>query len=308
MSTFNIVVDTSCDLPLEYINEHSIEILPIPFDLDGTAYDSGDWQGISDKEFYNALRNGGVAKTSQTNPDTYSTAFIECAKKGEDALFLVLSSGLSSTYQSAVIALQDVGETYPDCNIYPIDTIAATSGQGLLAMLAVKKRAEGLSAEETAVWLEKRKHCCLGFFTVDDLMYLHRGGRLSKLSAIAGSVLGIKPILNLAPNGTLALKDKARNRKAAFNNMINQIKRSIEPGAALDTVLISHTDCVEDAEMLAAIVRNSICVNQVIVMMMGPVIGAHLGPGAITLSFEADITREEYESGREAPEKLVVNG
>ena len=301
MSSFNIVVDTSCDLPLEYIREHSIEILPIPFDLDGTAYDSGDWQGISDKEFYSALRKGSVAKTSQTNPDTYTTAFMENIKKGEDALFLVLSSGLSSTYHSAAIALQDVRETYPDCNLYPIDSVSATSGQGLLTMLAVQKRTEGMSAEKTANWLEEIKHRCLGFFTVDDLMYLHRGGRLSKLSAIAGSVLGIKPILNLAPDGTLALKDKARNRKAALSNMTDQIKRSIEPGAALDTVLISHTDCLEDAEALAGMVSDCVAVNRIIVMMMGPIIGAHLGPGAVTLSFVASVTREEYENGGRVP-------
>ena len=127
-------------------------------------------------------------------------------------------------------------------------------------------------------------------------MYLHRGGRLGKLSAIAGSVLGIKPILNLAPDGTLALKDKARNRRAALKLMVSQLKQGINPATALDTVLVTHTDCLEGAEALAEMVEAEVKVRRVVVVMMGPVIGAHLGPGAVTLMFEADMTRGEYES------------
>jgi len=295
MSSFSILIDSSCDLPLEFINEHNIKILPIPFELDGAEHNLGYWQGISDKEFYHALRNGGVAKTSQTNPETFVTVFTEYAKQGKSMLFLALSSGLSASYQNAVVALQDVKEIYPDCDIHLIDSVSASSGIGLLTLLAIKKRAENYSTEETAAYLEKKKYSCFGFFTVDDLMYLHRGGRLSKLSAVAGSVLGIKPILNLAPDGTLALKDKARNRKAALNLMVSQLTRSISPGAALDTVLITHTDCLGDADILAGMIKEAVNVRQVIVMMMGPVIGAHLGPGAATLVFEADMTRVEYE-------------
>ena len=295
MSLFTIVVDSSCDLPLEYLKEHSIEMLPIPFDLDDIEHSQGYWQEISGKDFYDALRNGSVAKTSQTNPNTYTTTFMDYAEQGREVLFIVLSSGLSATYQNALIALEEVRETYPDCKIFPVDSIAATSGQGLLAMLAVRKREEGFSAEETAAWMEEKKHSCIGLFVVDDLMYLHRGGRLSKLSAVAGSVLGIKPILNLAPDGTLSLKDKARNRKAALNLLVSQLKRSIAPETELETVLICHTDCEEDAKALAETIRSAVSVKEVDVVIMGPVIGAHLGPGAVTLSFEAGMTRDEYE-------------
>ena len=296
MSSFSILVDTSCDLPIEYYSEYDIDVLPIPFELDGVEHILGYWQKISDKEFYDALRNGGVAKTSQTNIDTFVKTFTQYAKLGKSLLFIALSSGLSASYRNAEIALQEVKESYPDCDIYPIDSISATSGIGLLTVLAVQKREEGFSAEETASYLEDRKHSCLGFFIVDDLMYLHRGGRLSKLSAVAGSVLGIKPILNLAPDGTLALKDKARNRKAALSLLVSQLTRSIDPGAALNTVVITHTDCAEDAEFLAGMIKDAVDVHQMIVVMMGPVIGAHLGPGAVTLIFEADMTRGEYES------------
>ena len=296
MCAFSILVDTSCDLPIEFVREHGIETLPIPFDLDGVEHNWGYWQEISDKEFYEALRNGSVAKTSQTNPETFVTYFSEYAKQGKSMLFIALSSGLSASYRNAVIALQEVKESYPDCKVYPIDSLSATSGIGLLTVLAVKKRTEGLSVEETVAFLEEKKHSCLGFFTVDDLMYLHRGGRLSRLSAVAGSVLGIKPILNLAPDGTLALKDKARNRKAALNQLVDQLTRGIDHGAALETVVITHTDCPGDAETLAEMIKETINVQQIIIVVMGPVIGAHLGPGAVTVIFEAGITRTEYEN------------
>ena len=296
MSSFVILVDSSCDLSPEYMSEHGIEMIPIQYDLDGVEHSQGYWQEISGEDFYNALRNGSVAKTSQTNPDTYTKAFMKYAKQGKDVLFLVLSSGLSASYLNTHIAMQEAKEEYPECKIFPIDTLSATCGTGLLSMLAVKKRAEGFSAEETAGFLEKKKHSCIGLFTVDDLMYLHRGGRLSKLSAVAGSVLGIKPLLNLSPEGTLALKDKARNRKAALQLLISQTLRSIKQDTVLDTVVISHSDCKADAELLAEMLREAVKVNDVIILMMGPVIGAHLGPSAITMIFEADMMRTEYES------------
>ena len=295
INPFTIVVDTSCDLPPEYIDEHGIEVLPLPFTLDGKAHNMGYWQDISAKEYYGAQRNGQVAMTSQINQASFYEAFAKYAKQGRDALFLILSGGLSSTYHNAVIALEEVKELYPGCRIYPIDSIFATSGIALLAMLAVMKRDEGLTACETAALLEEKKKSCLGFFTVDDLMYLHRGGRLSRLSAVAGSVLGIKPILNVAPDGTLQLKDKVRGRKAALRNMVSQIKRSINPDTVLDRVIINHTDCLEDAQALAELIKAEINVQDIGIIMMGPVIGAHLGPGAVTLVFNADITRRQYE-------------
>jgi len=295
-NSFTIVVDTSSDLSPEYIAEHDIKVLPIPFYLNDVEHSMGSWQNISGKDFYTALKNGSAARTSQINPDTFVGAFTEYAEQGKDALFLILSSGLSSTYQNAMFALNDVKEVYPDCELYPIDSVGATSINGLLTMLIVNKRAEGLSARETAVWLEEKKKSVLGFFTVDDLMFLHRGGRLSKLSAIGGSMLGIKPLLNIGPAGTLALKDKARGRDAALKQMVGQLQRSISPGTKLDIVFISHTDSEADALKLAGMVKAAVSVNEVTVMMMGPVVGAHVGPGAVTLVFEGDMTREEFEN------------
>ena len=295
MSSFTILVDTNSDLPEEYMEQHGIEVIPIPFNLDGKQHSGGRWQEITDKGFYDALHNGSAAGTALINPESYVDVFTEYAQQNKSLLVITLSSGLSGTYQNSVIALEDVRNKYPDCDIFTVDSINAAGGAGLVAMLAVNKRAEGLSAGETASWLETKKHSCLALFTVDDLMYLHRGGRLSKLSAVAGSIIGIKPLLNVAPDGTLKLKDKARGRKNSLSTLFKQMKRSLNPGASLDTVIISHSDCIDDAETLAGLIRSSLDVREVIVTMMGPVIGAHVGPGCVALFFEADMNRETYE-------------
>ena len=295
MSSFTILVDTNSDLPQEYMEQHGIEVIPIPFHIDGQQHSGGRWQEITDKEFYKALHDGSVAGTALITPAAYVDVFSEYAEQEKPLLVITLSSGLSGTYQNSVIALEDVRNRYPGCEIYSVDSINAAGGAGLIAMLAVNKRAEGLSAGETATWLEAKKHSCFALFTVDDLMYLHRGGRLSKLSAVAGSIIGIKPLLNVAPDGTLKLKDKARGRKNSLSTLFKQMKRSLNPGTSLDTVIISHSDCLEDAETLAGQISSSLDVQSVIVTMMGPVIGAHVGPGCVALFFEADMSREDYE-------------
>ena len=296
MSKFTIVVDTSYDLPQEYIDKHELKVIPIPFHLNGVPHDDGRWQEISDVDFYKALADGGSAGTNLINPETFVQAFSEYAEKGEEVLYILLSSGLSGTAQNAMMALQDVKEKYPDCKVYPVDGMNAAGGTGLVTVLAVNKREEGLTAEETAKWLDTQKHSCFSLFTVDDLMYLHRGGRLSKLQAVAGSIIGIKPLLNVHPDGTLKLKDKARGRKAALETLVSQMTRSLHPDTKLDTVIISHSNCLEDANKVAEMVKAKFEVKEFYIVMMGPVIGAHVGPGCIALFFEADMNREEYEA------------
>ncbi|MCL2529173.1 MAG: DegV family protein [Coriobacteriia bacterium] len=296
MEPFSIFVDTSCDLPQEYLEEHGIEVLPIPFSLNEVEHKGGYWQEISSKDYYDALRNGGEAKTSLINSSVFAQCFTELAEQGKSALFIILSAPLSATYQSALVALEQVKQQHPDCQIYPIDSISATVLNSLLAQQAVKKRAEGLSAEQTAAWLEEKKHTLLGFFTVDDLMYLHRGGRLSMISAVSGSLLKIKPVLNLQPDGTLALKDKTRGREAALKLLVDRFMKGISPDATVETVVISHADCEDDALRLSELVREAVKVNEVQITLIGPVIGAHVGPGTVALGFEANMTREEYEA------------
>jgi len=292
---FTIIVDTSCDLTPEFVKEHEIEVMPIPFVLDAEEHSEGYWQKISGKEFYDALGNGSVAKTSQINPDAFVKHFTQFAKQDRDVIYIILSSALSATYQSSQIALADVREEYPNCNIYTIDSVSATVITTLLVMNAVQKRKEGLSAEETAAFLEEKKNYLFGVFTVDDLMYLHRGGRLSKLSAIGGSVLGIKPILSINHDGSLSLKEKSRGRENSLKALINYMERSTAPGAVIENLLIPHTDCLEDAERLAAMVKESFEVKNLEFIFMCPVVGAHVGPGTVALVYESNISREEFE-------------
>jgi len=290
------MVDTSYDLPQEYLDEHGINVIPIPFNLDGIQHSGGRWQEISDIAFYDALGSGSVAGTALINPEAFVGLFTEYAERGEELLIILLSSGLSGTYHNSVIALAEVKEKYPGCRIYSIDSLNAAGGVGLVTTLAVKKRAEGLSLEETAKWLDDYRQNCISLFTVDDLMFLHRGGRLSKLQAIAGSIIGIKPLLNVAPDGTLKLKDKVRGRKAALATLCKQLMRSVDTGAGLGTVIISHSNCRHDAQALAGMIRSSVGVKEIIIDMMGPVIGAHVGPGCVALFFEGSMTRPEYEA------------
>lgn len=296
MGSFTIMVDTSYDLPQEYVEKNDLKIIPIPFHLNGVTHEDGSWKDISDVEFYDALAKGGSAGTTLINPEAFAAAFTEYAKRGEELLVILLSSGLSGTAQNAQIALSEVKETYPDCKIYPVDCLNAAGGTGLVTKLAVDKRAEGLSAEETAKWLEEKRHSCLSLFTVDDLMYLHRGGRLSKVQAVAGSIIGIKPLLNVAPDGTLKLKDKARGRKSALETLVSQLKRAVNDDTQLKTVVISHSNCIDDANKVADLIRAAVKVEEIFVCMMGPVIGAHVGPGCIAIFFEADMDRPAYEA------------
>jgi len=295
MSKYTILVDTSYDLPKEYIDEHGIQIVALSFYLNEKEYPDGRWKEVSDRDFYNALAHGSMGRTNLVNPEQFIALFTEYAKNGEEVLCISLSSGLSGTAQNAVIALNEIKETYPDCKIYCVDGLNAAGGTGLVTALAVKKRAEGLSAEETAKWLDEKKHSCFSLFTVDDLMYLHRGGRLSKLQAVAGSIIGIKPLLNVHPDGTLKLKDKARGRKAALETLVSQMERSLNPDTKLDTVIISHSNCKEDAEKVAEMIKANRDVKEIMIVMMGPIIGVHVGPGCVALFFEADMDRPTYE-------------
>jgi DegV family protein with EDD domain len=291
------MVDTGCDLPREYIDKHGLAVIPIPFQIDGTWHNQGGWQEISGGDFYRALRDGGRAGTTQINPETFTEVFSDYAGRGEALLLITLSSGPSGACQGSVVALNDVKESNPDCEIFTVDSLNAAPGIGLVTALAIKKRAEGLSAAETAGWLNERKNSCFSLFTVDNLMFLHRGGRVSRLSAVAGSIIGVKPVLNISPNGELKLKDKARGRKGSLEMLVNQMKRSVNPDRkSLDTVLIGHGDCEGDALIVEELVRAAYDVKELIIVTIGPVIGAHSGPGTIALFFESDITRSEYEA------------
>jgi len=297
MSEFTIMIDTGCDISEDYIKENNLVVMPISFQLDGASHDEGGWQEISSSEFYNKLRGGSTTSTTLINPERFKEKFSEFAERSEAVLYISLSSALSGTYQNSLLAIEDVKEKYPNCNICSVDSINASAGIWSVVLLAVKKRKEGATLEETAKYLEEKKNSCFALFTVDDLMHLHRGGRVSKLQAVAGSMLGVKPLLHVSPIGKLEKTGKARGRKGALVDLTGQMKNALDPGTkSLDSVVIGHGDCEEDAKTTLDLVKALYEVKESYIVTIGPVIGAHSGPGTIALFFEGDMTREAYEA------------
>ena len=279
---FQIITDSCCDFPTPMYGQLGLTFVPLTVEFRGNTFDDKNDDTL--KDMYQGLRAGEVAKTSAVNPSRWSQAMEKALAAGKDVLVLAFSSGLSTTYQSAVIAAQELTEEYPDRKIQVIDTLCASMGQGLLVWYACKKRDEGLSLDEVAQWvLDNRLHLC-HWFTVDDLMYLKRGGRISAATALVGTMLQIKPLLHVDDEGHLINMTKTRGRKAAIDAMV---KKAQELGAGYDnsTMFISHGDCLADAEYLSRQLKEKCGVKDVVISYVGAVIGSHSGPGTLALFF-----------------------
>lgn len=279
---FQIITDSCCDFPTPMYGQLGLTFVPLTVEFRGNTFD--DKNDDSLKDMYQGLRAGEVAKTSAVNPSRWSQAMEKALAAGKDVLVLAFSSGLSTTYQSAVIAAEELKDEYPDRKIQVIDTLCASMGQGLLVWYACKKRDEGLSLDEVAQWvLDNRLHLC-HWFTVDDLMYLKRGGRISAATALVGTMLQIKPLLHVDDEGHLINMTKTRGRKAAIDAMV---KKAQELGAGYDnsTMFISHGDCLSDAEYLSRQLKEKCGVKDVVISYVGAVIGSHSGPGTLALFF-----------------------
>lgn len=280
--SYQILTDSCCDFPTEYYEKLNLTMVPLSVDFRGEVFD--DKNDDSLKTLYAGLRAGEVARTAAVNPERWASAMEPVLSRGEDVLVIAFSSGLSTTYQSAVIAAEELKEKYPDRAIYVVDTLAASMGQGLLTWYACKKRDEGASLEEVRDWLEENKlHLC-HWFTVDDLMYLKRGGRISAATAVVGTMLQIKPVLHMDDEGHLINMAKARGRKASLEALA---KKAGELGTSYDnsTVFISHGDCIDDANYLAGLMKERYGVKDVVISYVGSVIGSHSGPGTVALFF-----------------------
>ena len=251
---------------------------------DRTFLDYPDEREIKTSEFYGMLRSGANAKTAAANVETFLTAMSRHLEQGKDVLYLGFSSGLSSTYSASEIAAQELRERYPERKVLTVDTLCASMGQGLLVWLTVQELKHGATLEEAAKYAEdNRLHLC-HWFTVDDLFFLKRGGRVSAATALVGSALGIKPVLHVDNEGHLINVSKARGRKNSILALADRMERSaIEPEK--QTVFISHGDCLADAEFLAQEVRRRLHVPRIEINYVGPVIGAHSGPGTLALFF-----------------------
>ena len=283
MSDYVIVTDSSADLPDSLVRELGVEVLPLSFTVQGKTYHNyPDDREMDPKVFYKMLRDGEMATTSAVNVAEYTAMLEPLLQAGKDVLVLAFSSGLSTTYQSSVIAVNELAEQYPDRKICTVDTLCASMGQGLMVWLAVQEQRKGKSLEEVRDWVEENKlHLC-HWFTVDDLHFLKRGGRISAATAVVGTMLSIKPVLHVDDEGHLISMGKARGRGASLTALVDHMEQTVTD---VDTVFISHGDCLADAEKVAADVKKRFGTKDVVINNIGPVIGAHAGPGTVALFF-----------------------
>ena len=283
MNEYVIMTDSACDMSPALLAEWGVPFKSLTFRFDGSDQEYTD-QDVPAAEFYAKMREGGVAKTSAVNSETFLSLFEEALKEGKDVLYLGFSSGLSTTFNSARLASLELKERYPDRTIRVVDTLAASAGFGLLVYLAVEKKKGGATLEEVAAYIEEIKWKLCLWFTVDDLVYLKRGGRISSTAAFVGNVLGIKPVLHMDNEGHLINMLKVRGRKTAVATLADQYGKLAEDLAG-GTVFISHADCMSDVEELKNLLSTRYGASVQIVTNVGPVIGAHAGPGTLALFF-----------------------
>ncbi len=282
MCDYEILTDSGSDLSQEMLDMLNVRRVSLIVNFKGQSMADSVDQGIRD--VYDGLRAGETATTSAINPELWKEAMLPALEQGKDLLVITFSSGLSTTSQSAFIAADELAESYPDRKIRVVDSLSASLGQGLLVWYAAKKREAGLSLEELAKWVEdNRLHLC-HWFTVDDLKYLKRGGRVSAATALVGTMLNIKPVLHVDDAGHLVNVSTVRGRKASIKALAAKLSETGLPGEN-DTCFICHGDCMDDARALEQIIRTECGVKEVHIGYTGAVIGSHSGPGTLALFF-----------------------
>ena len=285
MSEYMIVTDSSADLPQELVEELELKVLPLSFTIRGTTLeDHPDKRNMSSKEFYQLLRDGEMSTTSAVNMQQYIDLLDPILSSGKDVLILSFTSGLSNTCQASMMAAEELREKFPQRKIQVVDTLCASAGQGMLVWYAGKKRLAGESLEAVRDWCEDNKMKVCHWVTVDDLMHLKRGGRISATTAMVGTMLQIKPIIHVDDAGKLDTVGKARGRKAALDYLVQKVAdTAIDPAG--QTMFLSHSDCREDVEYLADQIKEKCKVKDVKICDIGPVIGSHTGPGCAVVFF-----------------------
>ena len=287
MRDFVITTDNSADLPMDYYENQGVGVASLTYTLDGTTYDM--YTTIPSHDFYDAMRGGSMPTTSQVNPSDMRTLFEPYLKEGKDILHIAFSSGLSGSYNSSRIAAEELAEEYPDAKIVTIDSLSASLGQGLLVHKAVQMKADGKSFDEIAKWVEDHKLNLCHMFTVGDLNHLYRGGRISKLTAVFGTMVNIKPVLHVDQEGKLVNIDKVRGRKKSLSGLVDKMEEKIGSYRHKnDVIFISHGDCLEDAKYVAKQVEERFGYTEFMYNNVGATIGAHAGPGTVALFFLGD--------------------
>ena len=288
MEDFKIITDTTADLPESYIRENELGIMVVPYIMDGIP--QGEERKMEVKEFYDRMRGGMMPTTSQINPETakeYLNGFLE---ESRQLLVLSFSSGLSGTCGNVSLAAREIMEERPDCRIVVADTLCASLGEGLLVHKAVQLKKQGKSLEETVQWIEAHKENLVHVFTVDDLFHLHRGGRVSKATAIVGTLAGIKPLLHVDEQGHLTAVGKVRGRKKSLQSLVDMMEKQVGSWRDKnDCIFISHGDCAEDADYVKQLVEERFGRKDFLINEIGPTIGTHSGPGTVALFFMGDV-------------------
>ena len=281
--SFKIITDTSCDIPADLLQQWGISCVSLTFHdaQSDTVYVPSD---IFSYEFYRQMREGTVFKTAAANVEAFCDAFAPVLAEGQDILYIGFSSGLSTTVNSARIAAQDLQESYPERKVIVIDTLCASGGEGFLVYLAMKKQLNNASLEETADYIEKLVPSICHWFTVDDLVYLKRGGRVSPATALVGNILGIKPILHVDDEGHLVKVSTIRGREQSIAALADKYCE-LATGAEAGIYMITHGDCMDDAKRLEAILKDRTGQDATLIADVGPVIGSHSGPGTLALFF-----------------------
>lgn len=284
MKDFVITTDSNSDLLESYINDKHIGIIPHYYDLEGVTY--GDEVNLTPKEFYDKMRAGLMPTTMASNPEVIRKTFQAYVDQGLDILHISFSSALSGGCSNVAAGAREICEENPGAKIIVLDTLSASMGEGMYVMKAVRLKEEGKSLEATATWLEDHKQEFCIRFTVDDLGHLHRGGRISKTTAIIGSMINIKPILKLSPEGQLIAGGTARGRKKSLHTICNEMLELMDNYQDDDNIIcIAHGDSYEDASYLAELIKEKLPNKQILINYVSPSIGAHSGPGAIGLCF-----------------------
>ena len=282
---FQVMTDTSANLPTKLARENDITVIPFPYFVNGAPQSCRDSEGFDGETFYGAMREGAEVTTSQINPQHYIDAMKPILQRGLDILFVGMSSGISGSFHCAELAAGELAEDFPEQKIRLVDTLGASLGEGLLVLKALRDKVRGLSLDDVYARLMTLRHRLCNVFTVDDLKYLRKGGRLSNLSFLVGTLLQIKPLLKGNEEGRIVAFAKLRGRKKALEELARRYDEYVVD-AGEQVVGIAHADCPEDAARLAALLRRNNPPAEILTVGYEPVTGSHVGPGTLALFFE----------------------
>lgn len=286
--SFAIATDTSTNLPACELHRDGITVIPFSYFIDEQEHTCPGPDELDGQAFYGYLRAGGVVKTALINQQRYIDSFTPLLEAGQDILYISMSSGISGSMQVAKLAARELGEAFPERKLVVIDTMAASLGEGIFLEAALRLRAAGRTLAETAAELLKLRPRVCQYFTVDDLMFLRRGGRVSNITALIGTVLNIKPLLRGDDEGKIVVYGKTRGRKKALRAVVDELRRKIDLCHPFQSVGIAHGDCADDAAYVANLIHESYPELPIRTVLYEPVTGSHVGPGTVALFFVGD--------------------